>query len=78
MMPTFYHCPRCQSFHVKEHERSVFCSRCELNFDKKFLQLLADGDILANEELEGIFKVFTDNPDDFEDSDDYDGITLIP
>ncbi|MHA1625893.1 MAG: hypothetical protein ACTSXN_08735 [Promethearchaeota archaeon] len=51
MMPTYYHCPRCQSFQVKERERSVFCPKCELNFDKKFLQILEDEDILANEEL---------------------------
>ncbi len=72
MMPTYYHCPRCQSFQVKEHNKSVFCFSCKLTFDKKFLNILEDEDILANEELEGIVDVFT------EDKDDTDDLTLIP
>ena len=78
-MPIYYHCPRCQFLQVKERERSVFCPRCELNFDKKFLQILEDEDILANEELESIIDVFaeedTDESDDVEDADD---LRLIP
>jgi len=72
MVPTYYHCPRCQSFEVKVHKTNVFCSSCKLTFDKKFLKILEDEDILANEELEGIVDVFT------EDKDDTDDLTLIP
>ena len=77
-MPTYYHCPRCQSFQVKERERSVFCPRCELNFDKKFLQILEDEDILANEELEGIIEVFAEDTDESDDIEDADDLSLIP
>ncbi|MHA1671631.1 MAG: hypothetical protein ACTSV5_13815 [Promethearchaeota archaeon] len=72
MMPIYYHCPCCQSFQVKEREKSIFCPICKLNFDKKFLQILKDEDILANEELKGIIDVFAD------DNDDNGDLTLIP
>jgi len=70
-MLAFYQCPRCQSFQVKEHERSVFCTRCELIFYKKCLRILENEAILANEELDGNIDIgtegtkdlFTDNKD---------------
>ncbi len=71
-MPTHYHCPRCMSFQVKEQDRSIFCPRCKLNFDKKFLDLLEDEDILANEELNGIIDLF------IEDTDDINDLSLVP
>jgi len=72
MMPTYYHCPRCQSFQLKIRDTSVFCSSCKLTFDKKSLKILKDEDILANEELKGIIDVFA------EDKEDADDLTLIP
>jgi hypothetical protein len=56
-----YHCPRCQSFQVIVNATEVFCFNCRLTFDKKFLQLLDDEDILANEELEGIIDILVDD-----------------
>ena len=66
------HCPRCQSFQVKEKENSLYCYRCQLTFDKNLLKLLKDEDILANEELEGILNVFGEfsNPEELDDIDD--------
>jgi len=80
MMPAFYHCPRCQSFKVKEQEKTIFCPECELTFDKKFLQILKDEDILANEELEGVIDVFIEDGDDNDVDNDNDGndLRLIP
>ena len=67
MMPTLYHCPRCQTFQVKERQRTIYCFKCELTFDKKFLKLLSDEDILSNEELEGFIEIFLEDPDDASD-----------
>ena len=67
MMPTIYHCPRCQTFQVKELERTIYCFKCELTFDKKFIHLVDDEDILAYEELEGIVDVFIDIADNLEE-----------
>jgi len=75
LMSPHYHCPRCQSFQVKEHKNIIFCPRCELTFDKTFLRTLHDEDILANEELEGIVDVFTDiAAEDLGDVDDIDDV----
>jgi len=71
-VPPYYHCPRCQSFRVKEDGKSVFCPKCELTFDKKLLKILDDEDILANEELEGIVDIFLG------DSGDIGDLKLIP
>ena len=73
LMPAQHHCPRCQSFLVKELERSIYCPACELTFDKKFLRVLRDEDILANEELEGIIDVVSEGGKDFEDDEGLDG-----
>ena len=70
-MSNNYHCPRCKSPIVKKRDRSVFCVKCELHFDKMFLKFLEDEDILADEELEGILKAFD------EDSDNNNNLELI-
>ena len=72
LMPAHHHCPRCQSLRVEERERSIYCPRCELTFDKKFLRVLRDEDILASEELEGIIDIFKENANDLEDDGDLD------
>ena len=58
LMDSLYHCPRCQSSNVNLNEEGVHCPLCKLTFDEKFLMMLDDEDILANEELEGIFNLF--------------------
>lgn len=68
----YYHCPRCQSFMVKERENTIYCFRCELTFDKKFLKILDDEDILANEELKGVIDAFLG------DSDEPRDLRLVP
>lgn len=61
MMSIRYYCPRCHSFQVIVNVTDIFCFNCKLTFDKKFLQLLEDEDILANEELEGIIDIFAED-----------------
>jgi len=72
LMPAHHHCPRCQSLRVEEREKSIYCPACELTFDKKFLRVLMDEDILANEELEGMLDVVSESGNDSEDDESLD------
>ena len=59
-----YHCPRCHSYNIEKLKYKIYCSSCDLHFDKKFLRFLEDDDILADEELEGVIAVFDDDLND--------------
>ncbi len=57
---TDYHCPRCQNESIIEFEDSIHCHECDLDFDKDFLGVITDEDILSQQELGGVANSFTD------------------
>lgn len=54
-----YKCPRCESEDILEFDNFISCYKCHLDFDKKFLGVINDENILAREELKGIFDTFS-------------------
>jgi hypothetical protein len=48
------HCPRCRSKDIIEYDDFIECPKCDLEFDKEFLGVIPDEDILARQELIGI------------------------
>ena len=60
-----FHCPRCGSQDIIEYYDFIECPKCNLEFDKEFLGIIPDEDILSRQELEGISSTFLDkDPED--------------
>ena len=57
---TEYHCPRCQNENIIELGDSIYCPKCDLDFDKEFLGVMPDEDVLSRQELGGVVNSFTD------------------
>lgn len=53
-----YKCPRCKSEHILEFDEFIKCSECDLDFDKEFLGVIDDENVLARQELKGIVDAF--------------------
>jgi hypothetical protein len=53
-----FHCPRCGSQDIIEYYDSIECPKCNLEFDKEFLGIIPDEDILARQELERFTRTF--------------------
>ncbi|MCJ7650561.1 MAG: hypothetical protein MUP85_18275 [Candidatus Lokiarchaeota archaeon] len=53
-----YRCPRCGSREeIIDHDESIGCVSCGLEFDKSDLEMFDEEDILARAEKQGIIKV---------------------
>jgi transcription elongation factor Elf1 len=46
-----FHCPRCGSKNIIEYDDFIECPKCDLEFDKEFLGIIPDEDILSRQEL---------------------------
>jgi hypothetical protein len=55
-----FHCPRCRSKDIIEYDDFIECPKCDLEFDKEFLGVIPDEDILSRQELIGISNTFTE------------------
>jgi len=53
-----YYCPRCGSPYILISKYNIYCSLCGLSYNKKQIEKMNDENILANEEIEGIFDIF--------------------
>ena len=62
-MPRKYHCPRCKTEEIIEHDDSFDCPICRLEFEKKDCDLFEDDQILAVEEKKGIVRTLINNED---------------
>ncbi len=54
-----YKCPRCKSEDILEFDNFISCNKCHLAFDKDFLGVINDENILAREELKVFFDAFS-------------------
>ncbi len=60
-MPSEYYCPRCQSEDVIVYDDFIECTDCRLTFSIESIESDIDDDgILAEEELQGITKAFSE------------------
>ena len=51
-------CPRCRRREeIIDHDKSIECVSCGLEFDKSDLEMFVEEDILARSEKQGIIKV---------------------
>ena len=56
-----YQCPRCgRREEIMDHDESIACLSCGLEFDKSDLESFDEADILARSEKQGILKVLLD------------------
>ena len=53
-------CPRCRSEDILEFDDFISCNKCDLDFDKDFLGVIDNENILARQELKGIIDAFYD------------------
>lgn len=53
-------CPRCKSEDILEFDDFISCNKCNLDFDKEFLGIIDNENILARGELKGIIDAFYD------------------
>ena len=53
-----YQCPRCRRREeIIDHDESIECVSCGLEFDKSDLEMFVEEDILARSEKQGILNV---------------------
>ena len=55
-----YHCPACKNEEIIESDKSIHCPHCKLDFEKEFLGVIDDENILSQQELGGIIDAFDD------------------
>ncbi|NVM35483.1 MAG: hypothetical protein HWN81_07795 [Candidatus Lokiarchaeota archaeon] len=53
-------CPRCKSEDILEFDDFISCNKCDLDFDKEFLGVIDNENILSRQELKGIIDAFYD------------------
>ena len=53
-------CPGCKSEDILEFDDFISCNKCDLDFDKDFLGVIDNENILARQELKGIIDAFYD------------------
>ena len=53
-------CPRCKSEDILEFDDFISCNKCYLDFDKEFLGVNDNENILARKELKRIIDAFYD------------------
>ena len=56
-----YICPRCGSRDISEFDDFISCNKCNLDFDKKFLGVIDNENILSRQDLKGTVDVFDDD-----------------
>ena len=60
-MPSGYYCPRCHSHEIIVYQDHIECTDCRLSFSiETLLTDIEDENILAEEELQGISKAFSE------------------
>ncbi|MFX1411175.1 MAG: hypothetical protein ACFFA6_12550 [Promethearchaeota archaeon] len=64
-----YLCPRCGSKEIIIYEKFIECKDCNLEFDKKFIGVINNGNILARQEIKGFIDTY-DDIDDYNDIED--------
>jgi len=52
------YCPQCGNPYILISKLNIYCPSCGLSYSKKQIESLGEDNILANEELEGIIKIF--------------------
>lgn len=53
-----YFCPQCGNPYILISKVNIYCPLCGLSYSKKQIKNINKKNLLANEELEGIFNVF--------------------
>ncbi|MFX1365819.1 MAG: hypothetical protein ACFFCE_00340 [Promethearchaeota archaeon] len=54
-------CPRCGNAKIIDYFNLIYCPVCKLDFDKKFLGVFDNKNILSLQELGGIVGIFDEN-----------------
>lgn len=55
-----YHCPACKNEEVIEFNDHIHCPHCKLDFNKRFLNVIDDENVLSRQELGGVIDAFDD------------------
>ena len=58
-----YHCPRCKISVVLDFGDIIECSKCGLSFTKSILDAIEHGEILSDNEIVEILKIFQNDGD---------------
>lgn len=53
-----YYCPRCKNSKIIEYTKTIECTHCHLEFEKKDFNLYDDSQILAVQEKSSFIKFF--------------------
>ncbi len=55
-----FHCPACKNEDIIEFTDHIHCPICNLDYDKEFLGVMDDENMLSRQELGGIVNAFDD------------------
>ena len=58
-----YHCPLCKNTEFIDYGKTVECTTCLIEFDKKLLGKIPDDEILSTQEIKGVLDEFEELKD---------------
>ncbi|MHA1914470.1 MAG: hypothetical protein ACW986_03665 [Promethearchaeota archaeon] len=73
MKPKF-HCPRCKSSDILEFDKFISCPKCALDFNKEDVGNIPDDQIVARQEMGGLFDAFDELKDPKRNKEIFDSI----
>ncbi len=58
-----YYCPNCKSKEIIEYGNIVYCSECNLEYNKDSIGTIKDSNVVSNQELNGFLDAFDELKD---------------